>query len=709
MRTGCLRRIVAAMAVVGAGAGLQVLAPARVDAVPTDVVAIVVEGTGFGHGRGLSQWGAYGYAVDHGWTSTEILDHYYGGTEAGSVDASERIRVRLTELDDLTAVAVVSYGSPVIWNGFEGVSMYAEQTSPGTFTIYGSSERACAGRSSLTVPNGASTVAAGSAEPSAVANVQRFLRAYHSGEVVVDGDFGAQTVQHLLGWQDHVGLVADGEWNEPDAALANAILAADTGGEFTELGTVADGPDSTVTFAIADGDDPTVVSENTIGVCRADRSVQHYRGRIDVLNITSGTRVVNDVLVEDYLRGVLPKEIAASWAADGDGAGAHAVQAQAVAARSYGLQQSRNYLYDESGQRYATTCDTPSCQVYGGAASRPNVDEAAVPVEHPLTDAAALATAGVVRRWPTGHTKAGELVSTEFSASNGPRTAGGAFPPVDDVGDDVSANPNHRWTRVIDADALEGDYGIGQITAATMVEPADSTYQPYDGIWFNDLVLTGTSGSVTIQAWEFRNAFDLPSPGFTVRTVTEDTTSSTMAIIGSSLSDSVASKELQGDGEFDRLVEGTFAAATIRTWPDRCTLRPACPGLSGVGEARALSRELDVVVVELDAHDDVASFSSEIDIMMAALEERAVGRVAWVNFSEAATDSSGAAVAASLNAELAAAQQRWPSLTILDWDAATRGVEAQARWFADGQRLTSTGRAQFALWLRTEMLELTPS
>ena len=38
-----------------------------VSAAPNDIIAVVIDGTGYGHGRGMSQWGAYGYAVDHGW------------------------------------------------------------------------------------------------------------------------------------------------------------------------------------------------------------------------------------------------------------------------------------------------------------------------------------------------------------------------------------------------------------------------------------------------------------------------------------------------------------------------------------------------------------------------------------------------------------------------------------------------------------------
>ncbi|MGA1219332.1 MAG: hypothetical protein ACO3XP_01690, partial [Ilumatobacteraceae bacterium] len=58
-----------------------------------EIVAYVVEGTGNGHGRGLSQWGAYGWAVEQGKNWEWILDHYYGGTYLGNIDANQRIRV----------------------------------------------------------------------------------------------------------------------------------------------------------------------------------------------------------------------------------------------------------------------------------------------------------------------------------------------------------------------------------------------------------------------------------------------------------------------------------------------------------------------------------------------------------------------------------------------------------------------------------------
>jgi stage II sporulation protein D len=54
---------------------------------------LVVTGRGWGHGVGMSQWGAYGYAR-HGWRWERILAHYYPGTQLGDAPVS-KIRVLL--------------------------------------------------------------------------------------------------------------------------------------------------------------------------------------------------------------------------------------------------------------------------------------------------------------------------------------------------------------------------------------------------------------------------------------------------------------------------------------------------------------------------------------------------------------------------------------------------------------------------------------
>jgi len=69
----------------------------------------VVTGHGWGHGVGMSQYGAYGYA-QHGYTYSKILAHYFPGTELGSAPstkvrvllASGAARIKIGSKDDFT-------------------------------------------------------------------------------------------------------------------------------------------------------------------------------------------------------------------------------------------------------------------------------------------------------------------------------------------------------------------------------------------------------------------------------------------------------------------------------------------------------------------------------------------------------------------------------------------------------------------------------
>jgi stage II sporulation protein D len=57
----------------------------------------VVKGRGFGHGVGMSQYGAYGYAR-HGKGHPFVLHHYYRGTSVGKLGGTRVVRV-LLEID----------------------------------------------------------------------------------------------------------------------------------------------------------------------------------------------------------------------------------------------------------------------------------------------------------------------------------------------------------------------------------------------------------------------------------------------------------------------------------------------------------------------------------------------------------------------------------------------------------------------------------
>lgn len=57
-----------------------------------NATTLVIAGAGDGHGVGMSQEGALGYAA-HGWTYQAILAHYYTGTALGQAPAGATVRV----------------------------------------------------------------------------------------------------------------------------------------------------------------------------------------------------------------------------------------------------------------------------------------------------------------------------------------------------------------------------------------------------------------------------------------------------------------------------------------------------------------------------------------------------------------------------------------------------------------------------------------
>ncbi|MDQ3875128.1 MAG: SpoIID/LytB domain-containing protein, partial [Actinomycetota bacterium] len=77
---------------------------AAVMAGPSDARVFVVEGRGWGHGIGMSQYGAQGFAL-HGWSYRRILAHYYRGTTLARVP--DRI-VRVLVASGRNRVAVAS-------------------------------------------------------------------------------------------------------------------------------------------------------------------------------------------------------------------------------------------------------------------------------------------------------------------------------------------------------------------------------------------------------------------------------------------------------------------------------------------------------------------------------------------------------------------------------------------------------------------------
>lgn len=82
-----------------------------------------------------------------------------------------------------------------------------------------------------------------------------------------------------------------------------------------------------------------------------------YRGILIIQNKNKKLTVINDIELEDYIRGVVPSEMPPSWEIE-------ALKAQAIAARSYALAnlgKRAKFGYDLK--------DTPEDQAYGGASA----------------------------------------------------------------------------------------------------------------------------------------------------------------------------------------------------------------------------------------------------------------------------------------------------------------------------------------------------
>ncbi|RBY86577.1 SpoIID/LytB domain-containing protein [Blastococcus sp. TF02A-30] len=219
---------------------------------------------------------------------------------------------------------------------------------------------------------------------------------------------------------------------------------------------------------------------------------RQYRGELSVVWTGNGQRTVNTVRMEDYLRGVVPRESPASWGDAAGGKGMEALKAQAVAARSYAWAENRS--------SWAKTCDTTSCQVYSGAGINGSS------VEDRRTDAAIAGTAGVVMRTP-----AGAIVRTEFSSSTGGYTAGGAFPAVVDEGD--TASPYHNWTTKVPASRVVSAFGVGELTG---IQVTRRNGLGADGGRVLAVEISGTAKTVTVTGNDVRSRLGLRSDWFSV-------------------------------------------------------------------------------------------------------------------------------------------------------------------------------------------------
>lgn len=618
----CLMRFVSgfvllAMVLTGLGAHAT---PARAADPGQPPAAIVVYGKGNGHGRGMSQYGALGWATVYGKTWQEILAFYYGGTTLSPLGPSDValtpggvMSVRLTALDGRQTSVLSDNSSLLLTNdpvpGRKWTSLVAREISGtvGTYRVWGSTTPAC---------------------PSAAA----------------------------------------------DPSASNFVQVADIAGG--------------VTFSTTLSNDRStaVIPNDAIGLCEPTGRVRYYRGTIRALNGSEGeNRTVNFVQLDDYLRGVVPRESPASWGDSANGAGMNALRAQAVAARSYSLGQAR--------YTYAKTCDTQSCQVYGGAALRERVGGAPFILEDIRTNTAIADTSGVVVRNANGG-----VVSTEFTSSNGGRTAGTTFPMQVDAGDVVADSSDLSWSTVIAAKTFETKYPeIGVLLSVV------TTHDGMGGEWngyATSVAINGTAGTKILSGWDFRSIFSLRAPWYETVPVygsgAADPIVGPILFLGDSVGESVRS-------EFDNIVLPAYPTVNYQAVSGRCMIGATCMGQpDGITVVNSLTPEQvpAIAIVELGYNDSPSSYALEVEQVSAALIARGVQRIIFVNMStrRATTDYT------SMNAVLAAAAATNPKITLFDWNAYSSQTQ-HWRWYVknDNVHLTSTGQTEFALFLRAQL------
>jgi stage II sporulation protein D len=169
-----------------------------------------------------------------------------------------------------------------------------------------------------------------------------------------------------------------------------------------------------------------------------------YRGTVGGLRSGSGVLTINRVGLDDYTRGVVPSEMPSSW-------GPAAVQAQAIAARTYALYA----VVHNAGSAY-DICDSNNCQVYGG-----------LDAEQAASNAAVTATQGQVATYQ------GSPIFAQFSSSDGGWTADGGQPYLTSQADPYEQNsgdPYLNWNATVPASRLAGYYGLASVSRIQLTQ-----------------------------------------------------------------------------------------------------------------------------------------------------------------------------------------------------------------------------------------------
>lgn len=239
-----------------------------------------------------------------------------------------------------------------------------------------------------------------------------------------------------------------------------------------------------------------VIQPDTSGFIQVNHTP--YRGYIAILKRT-GLTIVNHVLVEDYLYGVVPKEMPPSWNAE-------ALRAQSVAARTFALKNRKRH----SAEGF-DLCSTSHCQVYEGMSAETRTTTAAVDSTH-----------GEVLFYK------GAIMDALFHTDSGGMTEsseyvwGSSVPYLRSVAEvQMQTQP---WNRTVSMSEFvqkleKNGRAIGTLKEVRLspltVGKGSSDRSPSGRVRSAEFV--GTKGRITLSGNDLRSTFSLPSTLFSIR------------------------------------------------------------------------------------------------------------------------------------------------------------------------------------------------
>ena len=224
-----------------------------------------------------------------------------------------------------------------------------------------------------------------------------------------------------------------------------------------------------------------------------------------LLAVRSGASViaVDRVMLDSYTRGVVPREMPASWRTE-------AVAAQAVAARTYGryaVEHPINANYD--------ICDSTMCQVYGGAVHF----DAAGSVVYRDDPVSIVGNNNQVLQY------ASKTIFSQFSASNGGWSVYGGQPymlahadPYDAAG---GTDPYTLQSVTMSVASLAKAFGMKTLTSITV------TKRDGNGVWGGRVLagyVAGTDASnaakhVSFTGFDLQNAIGAGTTWISIQSV----------------------------------------------------------------------------------------------------------------------------------------------------------------------------------------------